>query len=133
MDSKYTGILDACSAAMAEVGAGTVGRLARLGCTEITCYWKHWVCVFPQHGPGRKHERRIELEAWQLALARRYPEELIRGLIHSDGYHSSDLRELFQWACALIGVESRPNNRWNISVAKRRSVEILDSFVGPKA
>ena len=83
-----------------------------------------------------------------------------RGLIHSDGCrvinrvtngrandhpkryeypryfftnHSSDLRELFQWACALIGVESRPNNRWNISVAKRRSVEILDSFVGPKA
>ena len=27
--------------------------------------WKHWPCLFPQHGPGRKHERKIRLEAWQ--------------------------------------------------------------------
>lgn len=46
--------------------------------------------------------------------------------------HSADIRELFQWACGLIGVESRPNNAWNISVAKRQSVAILDSFIGPK-
>jgi len=45
---------------------------------------------------------------------------------------SDDVRELFQWACWLIGVECRQNNRWNISVAKRASVALLDEFVGPK-
>ena len=30
-----------------------------------TCRWKHWPCLFPQHGPGRKHERPIVLEDWQ--------------------------------------------------------------------
>ncbi len=28
-------------------------------------WWKHWPCLLPQHGPGRKHERRIELAPWQ--------------------------------------------------------------------
>jgi hypothetical protein len=47
--------------------------------------------------------------------------------------HSDDIRELFVWACGLIGVDCRPNNRWNISVAKRASVAILDEFIGPKS
>jgi hypothetical protein len=46
--------------------------------------------------------------------------------------HSADIRDLFAWGCSLIGVECRQNNAWNISVAKRASVEILDSFIGPK-
>lgn len=41
--------------------------------------------------------------------------------------------ELFGWACGLIGVDCRPNNRWNISVARRASVAILDEFIGPKS
>lgn len=41
--------------------------------------------AFPQHGPGRKHEREIALVPWQLQLTQAYPERLLRGLIHSDG------------------------------------------------
>jgi len=26
---------------------------------------KIWLHAFPRHGPGRKHDRRIELEDWQ--------------------------------------------------------------------
>jgi hypothetical protein len=33
----------------------------------------------------------------------------------------------------LIGVESRPNNRYNLSIAHRRSVAILDEFIGSKS
>ena len=40
-------------------------RPARCSCPgvrsrTIVCspHWKHWPCLFPQHGPGRKHERR---------------------------------------------------------------------------
>ena len=34
-----------------------VGLWASIGCTEVSGYSKHWPCLFPQHGPGRKHER----------------------------------------------------------------------------
>ena len=45
---------------------------------------------------------------------------------------SADIRELFQWACSLIDVESRQMNAVNISVARRDSVAILNEFLGPK-
>jgi hypothetical protein len=41
--------------------------------------------LLPQHGAGTKHERSIKLAAWQLQITRTHPEQLIRGLIHSDG------------------------------------------------
>jgi hypothetical protein len=41
-----------------------VFAVARTGCTEIKSTSKHWLCLFPQHGPGRKHQRVIELEPW---------------------------------------------------------------------
>ena len=48
--------------------------------------WKHWPCLFPQHGPGRKHERPIVLEAWQRARSSSaHPADFLRGLFHSDG------------------------------------------------
>jgi hypothetical protein len=43
--------------------SNSVGRTAKIGCTEVASYSKHWICLFPQHGPGRKHDRRIELTA----------------------------------------------------------------------
>ena len=32
---------------------------------------KHWPCLFPQHGPGRKHTRKIELEQWQVIFVQK--------------------------------------------------------------
>jgi hypothetical protein len=46
---------------------------------------------------------------------------------------SSDIRELFMKACVSIGVDCRPTTERNVSVARRKSVLILDSFIGPKA
>ena len=45
---------------------------------------------------------------------------------------SDDIRGLFCWALDLVGVEWRVMNARNISVAKRASVALLDTFVGPK-
>jgi hypothetical protein len=70
---------------MAQVLPAKVGRTAKIGCTEVASYSKHWICLFPQHGPGRKHERKIELTAWQQELIDRDPRPLLEGLIHSDG------------------------------------------------
>jgi hypothetical protein len=121
----------------------------------ITSYWKAWPCLFPQHGPGKKHQRPIVLEPWQRDLVEHDPRGFIRGLIHTDGWRgvnkvrvkgkdyaypryqfsnrSDDIRRLFTDACDLLGVAWRPWGRWHISVARRDSVALLDEFVGLKS
>jgi len=121
-------------------------------CSEIKSLSKSWPCFFPQAGPGRKHERKIELTAWQWAYVWQEPGMFLRGLIHSDGcrvqnkvWHgkysypryffsneSLDIQQLFREACDIIGIEHRNNRRNSISVARRASVALLDEIVGPK-
>jgi hypothetical protein len=146
----YPELIQRCQSAMTQVLPNKVCRVKKVGCTEVTAYSKHWPCLFPQHGPGRKHERRIELTVWQQELVDQDPRPLIRGLLHSDGcrvlnwvngtayprYHfcnlSADIRGIFGRACDQLGVAWRPNNRFTLSVARRGSVALLDEFVGPK-
>ena len=116
--------------------------------------------LFPQHGPGKKHERKIELVSWQREITHRYTREFIRGLIHSDGSrcmnrfavrlssgrvgryaypryfftnYSADIRRIFCEHCELLGIRWTQSNARNISVSHRDSVALLDDFVGPKA
>ena len=58
---------------------------AKIGCTDIKSTSKHWLCLFPQHGPGRKHQCEIKLEPWQERIVAEYPGDFARGLFHSDG------------------------------------------------
>ena len=46
------------------------------GAVVVQAHWKHWPCLFPQHGPGRKHERPIVLEEWQREIVERAPRRL---------------------------------------------------------
>ena len=71
--------------AIGEVLPNKVALMARVGCTEVSSYSKHWICMFPQHGPGRKHERPIVLADWQRRIVDRFPAPFVRGLVHSDG------------------------------------------------
>jgi hypothetical protein len=146
----YPELIQRCEDAMAEVLPNKVSRAPKVGCTEVAAYSKHWPCLFPQHGPGRKHERTIQLTSWQQELVDLDPRPLIRGLLHSDGcrvlnwvngtpyprYHfsnvSADIRGVFGRACDQLGIEWRHNNPWSLSVARRGSVALLDEFVGPK-
>jgi hypothetical protein len=116
--------------------------------------------LLPQHGPGRKHTRAIRLEPWQQELVDAFPQEFLRGLIHSDGCRtvnrfttrlpsgriaeyaypryffsneSADIRGLFCASCERLGIRWTQSNRRNISVSHRRSVAALDGFIGPKA
>src|SRR3954471_15222448 len=44
------------------------------GRTLVLCvYSRHMACLFPQHGPGKKHHRRIALEPWQRDAVARHP------------------------------------------------------------
>ena len=46
---------------------------------------------------------------------------------------SEDIKALFCEHCDLLGIEWRVMNRHTISVARRDSVALMDSFVRPKA
>ena len=135
-----------------------VFAVTRVGCTEIKSTSKHWPCLFPQHGPGRKHERRIELEAWQQEIVASHPGDFARGLFHSDGCRlinrvrrpvngadrwyeyprylfvnrSGDIHRLCGEALDRLGVAWRFSKPTTISVARREAVARLDEFVGPK-
>jgi Homeodomain-like domain len=150
--NRYPELMRQCEAAMAQaMPLSKVGRVREEGCSTVQSTSKHWICLFPQHGPGRKHERRIELVPWQQDIVDQDPRPLIKGLLHSDGcrvlnwvngtpyprYHftnvSPDIRAIFGRACDQLGVEWRQNNRVTLSVARRASVALLDEFVGPKS
>lgn len=157
LDSRYPGIVAECAAAMRDVlpdhRAGLQPKHGE-NAVEVGIYSKQLTCLFPQHGPGRKHERVIKLADWQQRAVERNPHLLLRGLIHSDGCRftntvrhgpkvyeyprynfsnrSDDIRRIFCDTCDLLGVEWRVMNAWNISVARRASVARLDEFIGPK-
>ncbi len=152
MDRRYEEIIAECVRAMSVIRSDgcKAGTRKRPGCVHVSAYWKHWPCVFPQHGLGRKHLRPIKLEPWQREIVEKDPRPFLRGLIHSDGCRpdrirgkyvypgyqfsnrSDDIRGLFCWGCDLLGVSWSRSNRWIISVSKKESVAALDRFIGPK-
>ncbi|HEY3505797.1 MAG TPA: transcriptional regulator [Actinocatenispora sp.] len=151
----YPDILDECRRAMLAVRAKSVSVVARGGCMAVQSYSTHWPCLFPQHGPGMKHQRRIELADWQQTVVDAHPRPLLRGLIHADGCRSmnnvtvrgrsygyprylfanesGDILRICGDALDRVGARWRFNRRNSISVARRESVALLDTFVGAKS
>ena len=58
-DDHWPGIQSECATAMTNVSHRPVYRVQKIGCTDLATSWKHWPCLFPQHGPGMKHTRLI--------------------------------------------------------------------------
>jgi hypothetical protein len=147
---------------------GDLMRMVKPGCRPhtrqipgaliTTVGWKHWPCLFPQHGPGRKHERKLALEDWQQDIVGSHPADLLRGLFHSDGSrvknwttrvvagekkrydyprwqfvnHSPDIRAWCTDALDLLDIPWRQSSWKTISVSTRAGVARLDELVGPK-
>jgi hypothetical protein len=157
LDSKYGGIIEECRAAMAAVlPTSKVGVLRHLhqNSVEVSSFSRAWPCLFPQHGPGKKHLRTISLAPWQEPIANTHARALLRGLIHSDGCYSvntikhpkktyvyprylfsnrsDDIRRIFCDACDRLEIEWRVMNATDISVARHESVAMMDEFIGPK-
>jgi hypothetical protein len=140
-------------------GRGTANAVGAPGCVVTSMTWKHWPCLFPQHGPGRKHERPIVLEPWQVAVVEQHPAAFLRGLFHSDGSRvrnwatrpvggvlkrydyprwqfsnaSEDILGLCGWALDLVDVAWRRSHVRMVSVSRREAVARLDSLIGPKS
>ncbi|GAA3759393.1 hypothetical protein GCM10023082_62320 [Streptomyces tremellae] len=161
--NDWPGLQDLCEAAMhAVLPDNATCRVRQRGCVNIKVYSKHLPCLFPQHGPGRKHERRIALEEWQQAVTDAYPWDFVRGLVHSDGCRvtnwterviggvrkryeypryfftnrSADIRTLYTEALDRVGVAWKSCHQrrdvQNISVARRDAVALMDAHVGAK-
>jgi hypothetical protein len=155
----YVDIINDVASAMCVVrGVDKVGFVRRAGCVDVVASWKHWACVFPQHGPGRKHEREIRLRPWQESIVDRHAEDLVRGLFHSDGCRainrvsaasptgrrtyeyvryqftnaSRDILGICTAALERLDVGWTRMNARNISVARKADVARLELVVGPK-
>jgi hypothetical protein len=118
-------------------------------CSIPWVYSSHLPCLFPQHGPGKKHERSIVLEPWQAELVDASPWRFLRGCIWTDGCSfvnrtgpheylsydfanwSHDILDLFAHAADLVGVEYRRYDR-SIRVYRRASVALMEDHVGLK-
>lgn len=149
LDAAYPEIFEECVVA---VVLTTVGRpvyvCSRPGMRVrvIECSWSRWPELFPQHGPGRKHERRISLEPWQRNIVDAHPQQFLRGLIHSDGCRttnrfkvalpsgrvreyeypryffsnlSPDIRGLFCEYCERLGIRWTQSNHLDLAPAQR--------------
>ena len=153
LDAKYAGIVDDAEALLRRCFPhARVGRVAADGGSTVvlSLYRGHLSCRFPQHGPGKKHERSVALEDWQRALVRLAPWAFLRGCIRSDGCvfvnrtgryaylsyeffnHSQDILDAFAEACDHVGVEHRRYAR-RIRICRRASVEMMRRHVGLKA
>ncbi|GAA1475827.1 hypothetical protein GCM10009623_02730 [Nocardioides aestuarii] len=158
-DAKLPGIIDDVARLITAVRpTGRVFRIRAPGVVVVQSHWQHWTCLFPQHGPGRKHQRPIVLEDWQRAIVEEQPGPFLRGLFHSDGCRarnwarrtvagvpkrydyprwqftnvSTDIRELCCWALDMAEVPWRQSNATTISVSRREAVARLDELIGPK-
>jgi hypothetical protein len=153
LDSKYPVIVEEAAELIARVvPQNKLGRQFPHEGRMVTlhAYHRHWSCLFPQHGPGKKSDRRIVLEPWQEELLKRAPWAFLRGCIRSDGccyinrtgkyayesYNfanlSHDILRLFASTCALVGVECRVYRK-SVSIYRRASVALMLEHVGRKA
>ena len=158
-DATYPGIIADITDRIENVhpGAG-VCHVPAPGVTVVQNAWKHWPCLFPQHGPGRKHERVLGMQSWQWAVVEEHPGAFLRGLFHSDGARVNNWatrlvagerkrydyprwqfvnasEEILGWcgdALDLAGVAWRRSGPRTISVSTRVGVARLDELVGPK-
>jgi hypothetical protein len=161
LDRKYPGIvletrqlLERC------FPSNRVDEVDAPGCIHVGLYSLHLGCLFPQDGPGRKHDRAIVLENWQLGRVTRAPWPFIRGCIRTDGCcfvnrtdihrprpyeyvsyqfsnKSEDIVALFVAACEQVGVFTRINRsrqgHWAVRINRRESVALMLDEVGVKS
>jgi hypothetical protein len=134
-------------------------RVPAPGVIVVQQYWNHWPCLFPQHGPGRKHERQLVMTEWQQAIVEDHPSSFLRGLFHSDGClvnnwatrvvsgekkryeyrrwqfvnESSDIMRWCGESLDRVGVAWRQTNRRTLSVSRRADVACLTELIGTKS
>lgn len=152
LDAKYPDVVEEAADLIGRIVPNNkVGRqfLHEGRMVTLHAYHRHWSCLFPQHGPGKKHDRPVVLERWQSAAVTAAPWSFLRGCIRSDGcvyinrtgpyeYESYDFANLskgilalFASTCAGVGVECRVYEK-SVRIYRRASVALMLEHVGRK-
>jgi transcriptional regulator with XRE-family HTH domain len=156
-DARYPAVIGEAVRAVRRVQPQNrvwVFRQVPTRCVVVQSCSTRWPALFPQHGPGFKHDRPIALVDWQKDITAEHPESFLRGLLHSDGCRSmntvtvngrsysyprysfsnrsEDIKAILCEHLDLLEISWRRMGRWQISVARREAVARLDEFVGPK-
>jgi hypothetical protein len=153
LDAKYPTIVAEAEALLRRVFPECrVGRVVADGGSTVVLwvYHRHLSCLFPQHGPGKKHHRAIGLEPWQRDLVGSAPWAFVRGCIRSDGcsfinrtgrysYLSFELRNwsqdilgIFAATCTALGLHPRRYGD-RVRLCRRADVAELMTHVGVKS
>lgn len=159
LDAKYPRIIEDARELLARCFPSNdvhLGYYEVVGdCVSLSVYSSHLVCLFPQHGPGPKHERTIALEGWQRQIVDAAPWAFLRGCIRSDGcvflnrtgpYEyvsydfsnaSEDITRLFVDVCEDLRLRPRVTRSdrglWKVRLNRRESVARLLQHVGVKS
>ena len=151
LDAAYPDIALRCAAAVKKVNPyHPVSIYRQDNVLRVKAYGVCWLKLFPQHGPGRKHHRKIELCDWQDTLVQTNAWEFLRGLLESDGSRfdrcvggrnypaygftnrSSDILDMFKRVCDELAIQYTVPTAESISIARREDVRRLDDAIGPK-
>jgi hypothetical protein len=164
LDARYPGIIEHCSEKIRmvlpenEIGIVEHYYKGHLSCVDVSCYYKDWPSLFPQHGDGKKHDRPIILRDWQQRIIETYPLEFFRGLFHSDGSRFSnvvngkdypryqftnmakDILRMFGETCDRLNLHWTMKVRafraekqaTDIYISRREDMAFLDQHIGPK-
>jgi hypothetical protein len=153
LDARYTAIVDEAEALLGRAfPSNPVRRVLFHEGAEVVLdvYNRHLVCLFPQHGVGKKHTRAITLEDWQQTLVHDAPWDFLRGCIRSDGctfinrtrpYEylsygfsnlSTDILDLFEATCLGLGLRPR-RYETSIRLNRRADAARLLEHVGIKS
>lgn len=158
-DAKYPGIIADCEQVVRRIRPERrTFRVRAPGVVVVQSNWMHWPCLFPQHGPGRKHERALGMQTWQWDAVVDHPAAFLRGLFHSDGCRarnwasqmvagqkkryeyprwqftneSAEIMEWCQQALDMLDIPWRQSSRRMLSVSRRDAVSRLDDLIGLK-
>jgi len=158
-DAKYPGIITDVTRVIEQVRPGRrTFHVRGPGVIVVQSNWVHWPCLFPQHGPGRKHRRTLGMEDWQWDIIAKHPADFLRGLFHSDGcraknwaqqvvagqkkryeyprwHFTNESAEILGWcrqALDLLDIPWRQSSRRVLSVSRREAVARLDDLIGQK-
>src|SRR3954451_6727312 len=145
LDAKYPRIIEETRALLDRCfpanSVDVIRKNLKGKCVNVSTYSNHLPCLFPQHGAGPKHRRKIVLEPWQSEIIDAQPWAFIRACIWTDGcafinrtdvhrpkpyeylsYHfanmSKDIIDLFVEACGRVN--------------RRESVALMEQNVGIK-
>lgn len=154
---KYDNIINEITNAMSCVFPDNkVYQEHKKNCEAITVNSNQMNVIFPQHGEGKKHTRKIELVDWQLKYLEENSRYLARGLFHSDGCRfsissgfaysftncSMDIHLIYQTCLELNDIEYTFNSKkvaennspaWVTVMYRKLDVKKAYAFLGEKS